>query len=257
MKWLSRNYRGRFRHELDDIPIFHGGPKNVRPKKFKFSLARRESDFGKSAYFSFSHGLSDVWSHKRGGYVNSYIFHAGDARRDPDIQMIELDSPLEWLNMILQIYENGGVNPYDMIIGDIMDGNTGKIISDYQKLAENMGIPMSELPDDIKMEMIYKLNPKKIGLQIAFGNGESLRFVEFIDSVEASDHMVVFEPDPGDIAADISLMLVERFGISQNDALTQFMRSDTFRRIRLDESLCRLGPDAIMEMYLQEMNFRG
>lgn len=69
--------------------------------------------------------------------------------------------------------------------------------------------------------------------------------------------MVVFEPDPGDIAADISLMLVERFGISQNDALTQFMRSYTFQKIRLDESLCRLGPDAIMEMYLQEMNFRG
>lgn len=257
MRWFSKNYRGKLRHELKAVPIFHGGPKDLRPKDFDFTLASSNSDFGKSAYFSFHHGLANDWSKEHGGHVNSYIFHVDEARNDPDLQLMELNNPIDWLDTILEIYENGGVNPHDIIIGDIMDGNTGKVIFKYQKLAKQRGISMLDFSDDTKMEMIRELDPKKIGQQVAFKDGESLRFVEFIDSVEASDRMVVFEPDPGDIAGDVSLMLAEELGISYNDALTQFMCSDTFRRIRLDESLCKLGLDAIKKMYLQEVNIHG
>ena len=167
--------------------------------------------------------------------------------------MKELTDPLEWLNTILEIYENGGYSPYDIIIGDIMDGSTSNIIRRYQNDASAMGITMMELPDEVKLQMIEELNPKKIGLQVAFRSKESLRFLEFIDSVEARDMNIPNVIDPADAAGLVSSLIAETLAIPYNEAMTRFIRSETFRRMRLDDSLCYLEPRELMELYLEEL----
>ena len=43
---------------------------------------------------------------------------------------------------------------------------------------------------------------------------------------------------PSEIAADVAIKLSIRDGISQNDTLVAFIRSNTFRRVLEDESMC-------------------
>ena len=58
--------------------------------------------------------------------------------------------------------------------------------------------------------------------------------------------------DPADVAAKVVLMLSAEDGISQNQAIVQFMRSETFQRLTKDAELCEKSPSEILSIYRME-----
>lgn len=59
--------------------------------------------------------------------------------------------------------------------------------------------------------------------------------------------------DPADAAGLVSSLIAETLKIPYNEVMTRFIRSETFRRMRLDDSLCYLEPRELMELYLEEL----
>lgn len=65
------------------------------------------------------------------------------------------------------------------------------------------------------------------------------------------------ELDPADIALDVSLLMEKELSIDRNEAMSLFIRSRTFRRVRTDDSMLRMVPREILEMYLEEVGNDG
>ena len=47
-------------------------------------------------------------------------------------------------------------------------------------------------------------------------------------------------------------LLMEEDGLTQNEALVAFMKSETFRRLMRDGKLTELPPERLLEMYREE-----
>lgn len=58
--------------------------------------------------------------------------------------------------------------------------------------------------------------------------------------------------DPSDIAAEVSYILSERDEIPINQAMVDFMRSDTFKRLLHDSEMLRMEPKMILELFDEE-----
>lgn len=65
------------------------------------------------------------------------------------------------------------------------------------------------------------------------------------------------ELDPADIALDVSLLMEKELSIDRNEAISLFIRSKTFRRVRTDDSMLRKDPCEILELYLEEVGNDG
>ena len=238
------------------IPIFHGTDCELRPDDFDFGRARRNSDFGKAMYFSFSFNLARNWAtsrKKKHPRVNCYLFQYGKALNE-GVSIELIDDDKEWIQLILNLIDNPYHPSSDVIIGSIMDGPTGSIVQEYQMMADEKGMKIIDLEEDLKAEMIEKLNPVQYGLQVAFKNGKGLRYVQFIDSMEVEEMPVKRVVDPADIAADVSLMISEYSDISQNDAIIHFMRTETFRSLLSNPCLESVDPKVIFNDYLVEVS---
>ena len=61
------------------------------------------------------------------------------------------------------------------------------------------------------------------------------------------------ELDPADIALDVSLLMEKELSIDRNEAMSLFIRSKTFRRVRTDDSMLRKDPCEILELYFEEV----
>lgn len=165
-----------------------------------------------------------------------------------------IDDDKEWIQLILNLIDNPYHPSSDVIIGSIMNGPTGSIVQEYQMMADEKGMKIIDLEEDLKAEMIEKLNPVQYGLQVAFKNGKGLRYVQFIDSMEVEEMPVKRVVDPADIAADVSLMISEYSDISQNDAIIHFMRTETFRSLLSNPCLESVDPKVIFNDYLVEVS---
>ncbi len=58
--------------------------------------------------------------------------------------------------------------------------------------------------------------------------------------------------DPAEVAVNVANLLMQRNGMSQDEALVAFMKSDTFRKVLKDSSIVKLPAEDILEMYLRE-----
>ncbi|MBP5735563.1 MAG: hypothetical protein J6W53_07105 [Candidatus Methanomethylophilaceae archaeon] len=58
--------------------------------------------------------------------------------------------------------------------------------------------------------------------------------------------------DPSEVAARVAELLMEEDGLTQNEALVLFMKSDTFRRLMKDGSLTEMPPEQLLEMFRME-----
>ena len=94
------------------------------------------------------------------------------------------------------------------------------------------------------------------GEEIAFGTGQCLKLIMFMANKKVNEMEVVRELDPAEIAAKVAGLLMRRDGMTQNEALTAFMKSDTFRALVSDAGSSSLGPEMILEMYDREV-YRG
>ena len=255
MGFFSRNKKAK-KEDRSVVPIFHGSNSVIRPEDFDYSKANPQSDFGIGAYFSYKYANARRWASKKDpGIVNTYVFHEEDARNDPNIVIEEFDNDLDWLNRIISIYL-GLEEPNSIIFGKIMDGHTILILGKYEELARRMGKNLLTMDDSYKMAMIKELKPDRIGEQIVFRRKEDLKHVEYIDSVEVSGMDYPRIVDPSEIAADVAIKLSIRDGITRNDALIAFMRSNTFRRVLEDESMCDMDTEEILEIYRREVDAR-
>lgn len=245
----------RFDRKQSAVQIFHGTDRELRPEEFDFYGANNDSDLGKAAYFGLSYDSADDWARAKGnGTVNWYIFDVKGAENDDSLTIRHIDDPMEMLDTVLLFIDGRYGEPEDIIIGDTLDATTGIIIRRYQKEARRMGIPMSRLSIEIKEEMLLELRLEIHNQQIAFKTGQGLKHVKFIGSKGANEMGIVRDLDPAEIAAKVAGLLMGRDGMTQNEALTAFMKSDTFRALVSDAELSSLGPERILEMYDREVD---
>ena len=90
------------------IPIFHGTDCELRPDDFDFGRARRNSDFGKAMYFSFSFNLAWNWAtsrKKKHPRVNCYLFQYGKALEE-GVSIELIDDDKEWIQLILNLIDS-------------------------------------------------------------------------------------------------------------------------------------------------------
>ena len=250
---------GRLKKRLDKkqsaVPIFHGTDRELKPEEFDFSRARNDSDLGKAAYFGLSYDSADDWARARdNGTVNWYVFDAEGARNDDSLTVRHIEDPMEMLDVVLLFIDGEYGKPEDIIIGDTLDATTGIIIRRYQKEARRMGIPMSQFSTEVKETMLSELKLEVYDQQIAFKTEQGLKHVKFIGSKRANEMEIVRDLDPAEIAAKVAGLLMRRDGMTQNEALTAFMKSDTFRALVSDAELSSLSPEKILEIYDREVD---
>lgn len=133
-----------------------------------------------------------------------------------------------------------------------MDGRTGPIIRKYVKIASSRGVKMVELDIQTKIDMIHELKPDVYNQQIAIKTKEGLRHVKFIESTEVSGMLIDRYIDPADVAAKVAIMMSVEDGISQNEAIVRFMRSNTFKQLTVDEKMWEMPPSEILSVYRKE-----
>ena len=243
----------RFRREDAYVPLFHGAGGERRPEEFDFEQAKDANDFGKAMYFGLTVKMARNWaSVRRNGVVNWYLFKAADSYKDASIEVNILDDPVEWIDTILSIYDRRYAGKSDIIIGDTMDARTGAVIEKYIRIANSHGMMMSEFDDETKLRMVSELNPEHFGQQLAFRSKQSLKHVEFIGSMEVNEMDDSWAVDPSEVAARVAELLMEEDGLTQNEALVLFMKSDTFRRLMKDGSLTEMPPEQLLEMFRME-----
>lgn len=251
---MINRLKKRFDRTKKAIPIFHGTDRELRPEDFDFTRAGEDNDFGKAMYFGLTVKMARNWaSIKKNGVVNWYLFKSQDALEDSLIQITLLEDPMQWLETILRIYDSRYAGKSDVIIGDTMDAHTGRVIDHYRDIASSKGILMSDFDEETKRQMIADLNPEYFGQQIAFRTKEGLKHVKFIGSMEVAEMDSSWDTDPSVVASRVADMLMQQDGLSQDEALVAFMRSDTFRRLLADRSLCGLPTERILEMYRREV----
>ena len=252
-KTVKKRISKRFREEDCFVIVYHGSGGERRPESFDFDKARESNDFGRAMYFGLTVKMARDWaSLRKNGVVNWYLFKAADSYRDESIQVKILNDPLEWINTILSIHDRRYSVKADIIIGDTMDARTGTVIEKYRRLADSMGIMMSEFDDSTKLRMVSELNPEHFGQQIAFRNQQSLKHVEFMGSIGVDEMDDSWMTDPSEVAVRVADLLMEQDGLTQNEALVSFMKSDTFRRLMKDGDLTELPPGRLLEMYRGE-----
>ena len=110
----------------------------------------------------------------------------------------------------------------------------------------------SQFDDGTKLAMVSELNPEHFGQQLAFRNEQSLKHVEFIGSMGADEMDTSWSIDPSEVAVRVADLLMEEDGLTQNEALVAFMKSETFRRLMRDGKLTELPPERLLEMYREE-----
>ena len=89
---------------------------------------------------------------------------------------------------------------------------------------------------------------------LAFRNKESLKYLMFIKSIKVKDMKSIPEHDSSEIAAKVALLMMERDGLGQDEALIRFMRSDTFERLASDMSMWDMMPEDLLDMYDEEVS---
>lgn len=257
-KTVKKRISKRFREEDRFVIVYHGSGGERRPESFDFDKARESNDFGRAMYFGLTVKMARDWaSLRKNGVVNWYLFKAADSYRDESIQVKILNDPLEWIDTILSIHDRRYSVKADIIIGDTMDARTGTVIEKYRRLADSMGIMMSEFDDSTKLRMVSELNPEHFGQQIAFRNQQSLKHVEFMGSIGVDEMDDSWMTDPSEVAVRVADLLMEQDGLTQNEALVSFMKSDTFRRLMKDGNLTELPPGRLLEMYRGEVRYHG
>ena len=100
--------------------------------------------------------------------------------------------------------------------------------------------------------MVSELNPEHFGQQLAFRTEQSIKHVTFIGSMEADEMDTSWSVDPSEIAVRVANLLMEEDGLTQNEALVAFMKSETFCRLMRDGKLTELPPERLLEMYREE-----
>ena len=204
-------------------------------------------------YLALTVKMSSNWATTRkNGIVNWYLFKADNAYHDPNIEVRLLDDPLEWIDTILKIYDHRYTGKGDILIGDTMDSRTSAIIEKYRSLAESQEMMMSDFPDEIKLQMVKELNIGHFGQQLAFRTAESLKHVEYVDSMKVNEMDTSWYIDPAEVAVNVANLLMQRNAMSQDEALVAFMKSGTFRKVLKDSSIVKLPAEDILEMYLRE-----
>ena len=250
---MSKRMKKRFDKKQNAVPVFHGSGHEVRPESFDFDRAKTLNDFGKAMYFGLTVKMARNWAYlRKNGVVNWYLFKAADSYADEDVEVKILDDPLEWIDTILTIYDGRYAGRADIIIGDTMDARTAIVIDRYRRLAESRGMLMSQFDDGTKLAMVSELNPEHFGQQLAFRNEQSLKHVEFIGSMGADEMDTSWSIDPSEVAVRVADLLMEEDGLTQNEALVAFMKSETFRRLMRDGKLTELPPERLLEMYREE-----
>ncbi len=102
--------------------------------------------------------------------------------------------------------------------------------------------------------MLSELKLEVYDQQIAFKTEQGLKHVKFLGSNRANEMEIVRDLDPAEIAAKVAGLLMRRDGMTQNEALTAFMKSDTFRALVSDAELSSLSPEKILEIYDREVD---
>ena len=245
--------RKHFKVDSGPMVLYHGTDRRLLPDDFKFNRSDEDNDFGKAMYFGLSVKMAYRWAKSRkAGIVNWYLFEPRLASESGKIAMKILDDPMVWINTILAIHDKRYSERADIIAGDTMDAKTGDIMKRYDALARSMLIPTSALDDDIKRRMVDELNPDHFDQQIAFRSRKALSLVKFMGSVEVSEMDGEWIDDPDEIAADVVELLSKREDLTQNEALSRFLRSDTFCKLISDKRVSSVSPEQILEMYLSE-----
>lgn len=251
---MSRRIKKRFRKEDDCVPVFHGSTAERRPDQFDFKYAKESNDFGKAIYFGLTAKMARDWAILNGsGVVNWYIFKATNSYEDALVDVKILDDPLEWISTILMIYDSRYVGRSDIIIGDTMDARTGKVLGNYRRLADSLGILMSQFNDEIKLKMVSELNTEHFGQQIAFRTEQSLRHLEFIGSMGVDEMDDSWTIDPAEVAVSVANLLMAEDGMTRDEALVLFMKSDTFRRLMKNGQYTKMPPESLLELYRMEV----
>ena len=253
MNLMSRK-RKTFSRNNEVILLFHGSSCKIRTENFDFDRANSNSDFGKAIYFGLDYGQAVNWAKNfKKGVVNWYAFMVDDAFNDPDIQITVIEDRLEWLDTILSFIDGDAVVCSDIIIGDIMDSRTALILRQYQEMSNDMGIKLRDLDIKTKRIMIDELKPDVFHQQIAFKTQKALKHVKFIGSMVVTDTNETKYVDPFEIAATISMIISEEDEIPLNDALINFMQSNTFLDLISKREFRKMDPRDILTLYRSEV----
>ena len=86
---------------------------------------------------------------------------------------------------------------------------------------------------------------------------DSLKHTEFMEGIGVDEMDDSWMTDPSEVAVRVADLLMEQDGLTQNEALVSFMKSDTFRRLMKDGNLTELPPGRLLEMYRGEVRYHG
>lgn len=235
--------------------MFHGTDRTLRTEDFEFERSDVDNDFGAGAYFTTTFRSASKWAQaKKGGVVNWYLFRQGDARMDTTITFNDTDTMLKWINTIIEFIEESHAGNEDFIIGDTADSMAAAIINKYTRNARSKGMKLSDLDDETKLEMAKAMNPDSFDQQIAVKTKKGLNYLEFIDSgkaVDMGDNW--FYVDPAFAAADVVMLMTERYGIPEDRAIVEFTKSNVFRIITEDQSVAQLPAEELLHLYEKEV----
>ena len=251
----SKNEKRKIDRNKRFIIVFHGSDRTLRPDEFDFDKSNEDDDFGRGAYFTSTFRGALKWAKlKKGDVVNWYLFHQGSARVDADITFNDTETDLKWINTIIGFIEDSHSENEDFIIGDTADGMAASIIRAYESYAKSKGLRLSELDDKTKLEMSAAMHPDSFDQQIAVKTKKGLNYLEFIDSTRAIGmEENLFYVDPAEAAANVVALVTEKYGIPEDRAIVEFMKSGTFHLLTEDQSVARLPPEELLRIYEKEV----
>ena len=237
------------------IIVFHGTDRTLKTEDFEFERSNEDNDFGAGAYFTATYKAASKWAQaKKGGVVNWYLFHQGDARMDKTITFNDTETLLKWINTIIEFIEGSHSGIEDFIIGDTADSMAASIINEYARNARNQGLKLSDLDDETKLEMAAAMKPDSFDQQIAVKTKKGLNYLEFIDSGRAIDmEDNWFYADPAFVAADVVMLMTEKYGIPEDRAIVEFTKSNLFHIITEDQSVAQLPAEELLQLYEKEV----